>query len=76
MVRYFVVTLALGLALGAARPVAAQQVRAGSTSCDVVGGVGLVIGSHKATVMLIHRTEREGVRTTVVRSPSMGLISG
>jgi len=47
MVRYFVLTIALGLALGAARPVAAQQVRAGLLSCDVAGGVGLVLGSHK-----------------------------
>jgi hypothetical protein len=47
MVRYFAITLALGLALGAARPVAAQQVRAGVLSCDVAGGVGLVLGSHK-----------------------------
>jgi hypothetical protein len=43
---YFVVILALGLALGTAR-VAAQQVRAGVLSCDVAGGLGLVPGSQK-----------------------------
>jgi hypothetical protein len=47
MVRYLVATLALGLALGAARPVTAQQVRAGLLSCDVAGGAGLLLGSHK-----------------------------
>jgi Protein of unknown function (DUF992) len=47
MVRYFVVIVALGLALGTARPVAAQQVRAGVLSCDVAGGLGLVLGSQK-----------------------------
>ena len=47
MLRYFVVILALGLALGTARPVAAQQVRAGVLSCDVAGGLGLVLGSQK-----------------------------
>jgi len=47
MVRYFVVIVALGLALGTARPVAAQQLRAGVLSCDVAGGLGLVLGSQK-----------------------------
>jgi Protein of unknown function (DUF992) len=47
MVRYLVVILALGLALGTARPVAAQQVRAGVLTCDVAGGLGLVLGSQK-----------------------------
>jgi len=40
MVRYFVLTIALGLALGAARPVAAKQVRAGVLSYDVAAGWG------------------------------------
>ena len=48
MMRYLVVILALGFALGTPRPVAAQQVRAGLLSCDVAGGVGLVLGSHKS----------------------------
>ena len=47
LVRYLIVALALSLALVAAGPVAAQQVRAGVLSCDVAGGVGLVLGSHK-----------------------------
>ena len=33
--RYFSLTLALGLALGAAGPVVAQQLKAGVLSCDV-----------------------------------------
>ena len=45
-VRYFVVTLALGLALGVPRPVAAQ-VEAGVLTCDVSAGMGLVLGSQK-----------------------------
>jgi hypothetical protein len=47
MVRNFVLILALGLALGTPRPVAAQQIRAGVLSCDVAGGLGLVLGSQK-----------------------------
>jgi hypothetical protein len=61
MVRYFVVALALGLALGGARPVAAQQVRAGVLSCDVAGGVGLVLGSQKL-VSCAFTPEGEGRR--------------
>ena len=47
MVRYFVVTLALGLALGVPRQVAAGQVGAGVPTCDVSAGMGLVLGSQK-----------------------------
>ena len=47
MVRNFVLILALWLALGTPRPVAAQQIRAGVLSCDVAGGLGLVLGSQK-----------------------------
>ena len=47
LVRYLIVALALSLALVAAGPVAAQQVRAGVLSCDVAGGMGLVLGSQK-----------------------------
>jgi hypothetical protein len=53
MVRYFVLTIALGLALGAARPVAAKQVRAGVLSYDVAAGWA----GHRlsqASVMLIY----------------------
>jgi hypothetical protein len=47
IVRYFVLTLALALAIGAAGPVAAQQVKAGVLSCDVSAGMGLILGSQK-----------------------------
>jgi hypothetical protein len=46
-VRYLVAALALGLALEPAEPVLAQQVKAGVLSCDVSGGIGLILGSQK-----------------------------
>ena len=45
--RYLVAALALGLALEPAEPVLAQQVKAGVLSCDVSGGMGLILGSQK-----------------------------
>jgi hypothetical protein len=59
-VRYLIVTV-LVLALGAARPVAAQQIRAGVLSCDVAGGVGVLLGSHKL-VSCLFTPEGEGRR--------------
>jgi hypothetical protein len=47
IVRYLVAALALGLALEPAEPVLAQQVKAGVLSCDVSGGMGLILGSQK-----------------------------
>jgi Protein of unknown function (DUF992) len=46
-IRFFSRTVALGLALGAAPPVAAQQLKAGVLSCDVSAGIGLVLRSQK-----------------------------
>ena len=47
MVRYSILTLAAGLLLGTAGRVAAEQVQVGVLSCDVSGGMGLVLGSQK-----------------------------
>jgi hypothetical protein len=47
IVRYLVAALALGLALEPAEPVLAQQVKAGVLSCDVSGGMGLILGSQR-----------------------------
>lgn len=47
VVRHFAWTIALGLALGAATPITAQQLKAGVLSCDVSVGMGRVLGSHK-----------------------------
>jgi Protein of unknown function (DUF992) len=47
-VRYLIVALGLGLAIGPAEPVGAQQVKAGVLSCEVSGGMGLVLGSQKS----------------------------
>jgi hypothetical protein len=47
IVRYLVVALALGLAVGPAEPVVAQQVRSGVLTCDVSAGMGLILGSQK-----------------------------
>ena len=45
--RYLVVVLALGLVIGPAEPVSAQQVRSGVLTCDVSAGMGLILGSQK-----------------------------
>ena len=45
--RYLVVSLALGLVIGPARPVSAQQIRSGVLTCDVSAGMGLILGSQK-----------------------------
>jgi len=47
IVRYLAVALALGLAIGPAGPVAAQEIRAGVLTCDVSAGTGLILGSQK-----------------------------
>jgi hypothetical protein len=47
IVRYLVVALALGLVIGPAGPVSAQQVRPGVLTCDVSAGMGLILGSQK-----------------------------
>ena len=39
--RYLVVALALGLVIGPAQPVSAQQIRSGVLTCDVSAGMGL-----------------------------------
>ena len=45
--RYLVVALALGLVIGPAQPVSAQQIRSGVLTCDVSAGMGLILGSQK-----------------------------
>ena len=45
--RYLVVTLVLGLVIESAEPVSAQQVKSGVLTCDVSGGMGLILGSQK-----------------------------
>jgi hypothetical protein len=47
MLRYAIVASALALAAVSADPAAAQRVRAGVLTCDVSGGIGLIIGSQK-----------------------------
>jgi hypothetical protein len=41
------VALALGLVIGPAEPVSAQQIRSGVLTCDVSAGMGLILGSQK-----------------------------
>ena len=45
--RYLVVAMALGLVIGPAQPVSAQQIRSGVLTCDVSAGMGLILGSQK-----------------------------
>ena len=45
--RYLVVALVLGLVIGPAQPVSAQQIRSGVLTCDVSAGMGLILGSQK-----------------------------
>jgi hypothetical protein len=47
MLRYTIGAVALLLALASAEPAAAQGVKAGVLTCDVAGGIGLIIGSQK-----------------------------
>jgi hypothetical protein len=47
MLRYTIGAAALLLALASAEPAAAQRVKAGVLTCDVAGGIGLIIGSQK-----------------------------
>jgi hypothetical protein len=47
MFRYVIGAAALALAIASAEPAAAQRIRAGLLTCDVSGGIGLLIGSQK-----------------------------
>ena len=46
MLRY-TVAAAVALAVASATPAAAQRIKAGVLSCDVSGGLGLIIASHR-----------------------------
>jgi hypothetical protein len=47
MLRYAIAASALALTVVFADPAAAQRARAGVLTCDVSGGIGLIIGSQK-----------------------------
>ena len=47
MLRHAIGAMAVALAVASADPAAAQGVRAGLLTCDVSGGIGLIIGSQK-----------------------------
>jgi Protein of unknown function (DUF992) len=47
IVRCLIVSLALALAVGPAKPIVAHEVKAGVLSCDVSAGMGLILGSQK-----------------------------
>jgi Protein of unknown function (DUF992) len=47
MLRYAIGAVAVALAVTSADPAAAQRVRVGVLTCDVSGGIGLIIGSQK-----------------------------
>ena len=47
MLRHAIGAMAVALTVASADPAAAQAVRAGLLTCDVSGGIGLIIGSQK-----------------------------
>jgi len=47
MFRYMIGAAALAMVVAVAEPAAAQRIRAGLLTCDVSGGIGLVLGSQK-----------------------------
>ena len=47
MFRYMIGAAALAMVVALAEPAAAQRIRAGLLTCDVSGGIGLVLGSQK-----------------------------
>jgi hypothetical protein len=47
MLRHAIGAMAVALTVASADPAAAQGVRAGLLTCDVSGGIGLIIGSQK-----------------------------
>jgi hypothetical protein len=47
MKRYFIGAVSIALALALSEPTSAQQMRAGLLTCDVSGGIGLIITSQK-----------------------------
>jgi hypothetical protein len=47
MLRYAIGAMAVALTVASADPASAQRVRAGVLTCDVSGGIGLIIGSQK-----------------------------
>ena len=47
MLRSAIGAVVVAMAVASADPAAAQQVRAGVLTCDVSGGIGLIIGSQK-----------------------------
>jgi len=47
MFRYVIGAAALAMVVAFAEPAAAQRIRAGLLTCDVSGGIGLVLGSQK-----------------------------
>src|SRR5215467_2012055 len=47
MLRHAIAAVAIVLTVASAEPAAAQRVKAGLLTCDVSGGIGLIIGSQK-----------------------------
>jgi len=47
MLRHAIGAMAVALTVASAEPAAAQRVRVGVLTCDVSGGIGLIIGSQK-----------------------------
>jgi len=67
MLRYAIGTAALVLAVTSADPAAPQRIRAGLLTCDVSGGVGLLVGSQKQ-VSCVYAPDQSGPQETYIGS--------
>ena len=67
MLRYAIGTAALVLAVTSADPAAPQRIRAGLLTCDVSGGIGLLVGSQKQ-VSCVYAPDQPGPQETYIGS--------
>jgi Protein of unknown function (DUF992) len=67
MLRHAIGAMAVALAITSADPAAAQGVRAGLLTCDVSGGIGLIIGSQKQ-VSCVYAPDAPGPQQAYVGS--------
>jgi hypothetical protein len=67
MLRHAIGAMAVALAVASASPATAQGVRAGLLTCDVSGGIGLIIGSQKQ-VSCVYAPDMPGPQQAYVGS--------
>jgi hypothetical protein len=67
MLRHAIGAAALALAVASAEPAAAQRIKAGLLTCDVSGGIGLIIASQKQ-VSCVYAPDSPGPQEAYVGS--------